>query len=68
MDRILQTLEATEGLPTVQRAAELLVHDPQTLYKAIKVGRLPYVRTLGGSVRLDPDAFATWPLEPKGAR
>jgi len=33
MDRILQTLEATDGLLTVQRAAELLVHHP---YKAIK--------------------------------
>ncbi len=51
MDRILQTLEAMEGLLTVQRAADLLVHHPQTLYKAIKAGRLPHVRTLGGSVR-----------------
>ena len=67
MDRILQTLEATERLLTVQRAAELLVHHPQTLYKAIKAGRLPHVRTLGGSVRLDPSALATW-LRGRGAR
>jgi hypothetical protein len=46
-----------EGLLTVQRAAELLVDHPQTLYKA---RRLPHVRTLGGSVRLDPNALATW--------
>jgi excisionase family DNA binding protein len=67
MDRILQTLEAMEGLLTVQRAAELLVHQPQTLYKAIKSGRLPHVRTLGGSVRVDPDALASW-LTGRGAR
>jgi len=67
MDRILQTLEATEGLLTVQRAAELRVHHPQTLYKAIKAGRLPHVRTLGGSIRLDPNALATW-LRSRGAR
>src|SRR2546427_10888521 len=54
MDRVLQTLAAMEGLLVVQRAAELLVHQPQTLYKAIKSGRLPHVRTLGGSVRVDP--------------
>ena len=45
MDRILHTLEATEGLFTVQRAAELLVYHPQTLDKAINTGRLPHVRT-----------------------
>jgi len=31
MDRILQTLEAMEGLLTAQRVAELLVKHPQTL-------------------------------------
>jgi len=60
MDRVLQTLAAMEGLLVVQRAAELLVHQPQTLYKAIKSGRLPHVRTLGGSVRVDPDVLASW--------
>ena len=64
MDRVLQTLEAMEGLLIVQRAAELLVHQPQTLYKAIKSGRLPHVRA---RVRVDPDALASW-LRGRGAR
>jgi excisionase family DNA binding protein len=67
MDRILQTLEAMEGLLTVQRAAELLVHHPQTLYKAIKSERLPHIRILGGSVRVDPDALASF-AHGRGAR
>jgi hypothetical protein len=35
MDRILKRLEAMEGLLTVQRAAELLVHHPQPLYPGL---------------------------------
>jgi excisionase family DNA binding protein len=67
MDKILEILEAEPGLLTVQHAAELLAHHPQTLYKAIKARRLPMVRTLGNSVRLDPNALAAW-LRNRGAR
>ena len=45
-----------EELLTVQREAELLVHHPQTIYKAIKAGRLPHVHSLLVIIANQPDS------------
>jgi excisionase family DNA binding protein len=60
MNKILKTLAAEPGLLTVQRTAKLLAHHRDTIYRAIKDGKLPVVRTLGNAVRLDPNAMADW--------
>jgi excisionase family DNA binding protein len=66
MNKILETLASEHGLLTVQRTAGLLGHHRDTIYKAIKDGKLPVVRTLGNAVRLDPNAIADW-LRRRGA-
>ncbi len=50
---------------TVAEAARLLQHHKQTLYRAIRAGRLPVVRTFG-SIRIDPVRLAGW-LKQRGA-
>jgi excisionase family DNA binding protein len=66
VNKILETLASEPGLLTVRRTAELLGHHRDTIYKAIKNGKLPVVRTLGNAVRLDPNAIADW-LKRRGA-
>ena len=50
---------------TVAEAALLLNHHEQTIYKAVRAGRLPVVRTFG-SLRIDPVRLAGW-LKQRGA-
>jgi excisionase family DNA binding protein len=65
METILEKLTAWPGLMTIAEAARLLNHHKQTLYKAVKAGRLPVVRTFG-SLRVDPARLAEW-LKKRGA-
>ena len=65
METILEKLAAWPGLMTVAEAALLLNHHEQTIYKAVRAGRLPVVRTFG-SLRIDPVRLAGW-LKQRGA-
>jgi excisionase family DNA binding protein len=65
VETILEKLTAWPGLMTVGEAARLLNHHKQTIYKAVKAGRLPVVRTFG-SLRIDPAQLAAW-LRKRGA-
>lgn len=51
---------------TIAEAVLLLNHHEQTLYKAVRAGRLPVVRTFG-SLRIDPVRLAGW-LKQRGAQ
>jgi len=56
---IIETLENTATLLTVEELSKLLALSPKTLYKAISAGRLPAYH-IGGAKRLEPSEVAEW--------
>jgi excisionase family DNA binding protein len=58
MDAI-ETIEIYPRLLTVEELAELTSISPKTLYRHIKLRKLPAIR-IGGCVRLNPSITADW--------
>jgi excisionase family DNA binding protein len=56
--RILETLETTATLLSVEELSTLLGISVKTLYKTIKAGRLPAYRI--GGIRIDPQDVVKW--------
>ena len=58
MDTI-ETVENWHSLLTVEEFAELTSISPKTLYRYIKLRKLPAIR-IGGCIRLNPKTTAEW--------
>ena len=56
---VIEKLEATDSLLTVEALSKLIATSPKTLYKAVASGHLPCYR-IGGAIRLEPSEVVEW--------